>query len=322
MKVSLTQLPKHLLPKYDIFIASASYEERSLSVMRSVLPEVSFIDRVVSVSMPHLELIKSNLKFFIENGFSVLEIDNTNQILTARNILEVIVSTISDNRDASFLIDISTFTRQTLLILVRLLRNLLGSNNAIHFLYTCAKEYAVGLPEREKWLSKGIIEVNSVYGYLGVIKPSRPYHLIILMGYELERAISLINAYEPSLITVGYGKKNGSISDEHYKLNKIRIEELICEYPNAKSFEFSCTDIETSKKDILNHINLYKGFNTILSPMNNKIATIACGLAAFEDDTIQISIAIPAIYNHENYSSPGDECYILNVPSLVKDLEP
>ena len=52
---------------------------------------------------------------------------------------------LSENSSASFLIDITTFTRQTLLILLRLLRNTLTEKNQIQFLYVPAKEYSIGL---------------------------------------------------------------------------------------------------------------------------------------------------------------------------------
>ena len=60
---------------------------------------------------------------------------------------------------------------------------------------------------------------------------SRPYHLIILMGYEVERASTLISVYEPSRITIGYAKKIDSIDDKHYELNKKRFAELLDEFP-------------------------------------------------------------------------------------------
>jgi hypothetical protein len=224
MKVSLDTVKDSLKKHYDVFIASASYEERSESIINAIDAEIKFDYKLVSLSIPHKDLIKENLSVFEKKGFTIVEVNNSNQIETVSNFVLQLNNILENRPKASFLIDITTFTRQTLLILIRLLRNSLTKENEIQFLYTPAKEYSIGLPYNEKWLTRGILEVNSVFGYSGVIRPSRGYHLIILMGYEVERASSLINAYEPSRITVGYARKDDSISDEHYELNKQKFD--------------------------------------------------------------------------------------------------
>jgi hypothetical protein len=171
----------------------------------------------------------------------------------------------------------------------------------------------------EKWLTKGILEVNSVFGFSGKIRPSRPYHLVILMGFEVERASSLILEYEPAKISVGYAKQKSSISDELYNLNKSRFEELQCEFPGMDQFEFSCTNINECKSDILAQIKKFSNFNVIVSPMNNKISTVACALAAFDNDEIQLAIAVPAVYNVDNYSEPSNNFYLLDTQDFLKE---
>lgn len=318
MVTTLDKLKDKLEKHYNVFIASASYEKRSLSIINSIGNEIKFDHKLVSLSIPHKNLIKENLAVFNEKEFSIVEISNTNQIETVNNFLFQINNILEKNPNASFLIDITTFTRQTLLILFRLLRNSLMKESKIQLLYTPAKEYSIGLPYKDKWLTRGILEVNSVFGYSGIIRPSRPYHLIILMGFEVERASSLITAYEPSKITVGYARKTASISEEHYQLNKLKFDELLTEFPNAESFEFTCIDVLECKKEIIKQTQKHIGHNIIVSPMNNKISTLSCALAAFDNDELQLAIAIPAIYNYENYSIPGDGCYLIEMPDFVK----
>jgi hypothetical protein len=317
--VTLLNNIKDLLKEhYDVFITSASYEERSLSVLTSIGNKVSFGQKIVSLSVPHKELIKENLFVFEQMGFTITNVNNTNQIETVNNLIRNINGVLYKNPKASFLIDITTFTRQTLLILFRLLRNSLTQVNEIQFIYTPAKEYSVGLPYEDKWLTRGILEVNSVFGYSGIIRPSRPYHLIILMGFEVERASSLITAYEPTKITVGYASKDDSISEDHYQYNKLKFDELLSEFPYAESFEFSCVNVLNSKLEVLKQAKKHHGYNVIVSPMNNKISSLSCALAAFDNNEIQIAIAIPAIYNYKNYSLPGDTCYLLDMPDFIK----
>lgn len=317
MVTSLANLNKSLSEHYNVFMASASYEDRSLSIMEQ-LEYINFNHKFVSYSSPHSFIIQDNLSIFKKNDFTPIEVNNTNQIETVNNLLSVLNSVLSEDPNSSFLIDISTFTRQTLLILLRLLRNSLSSNNKIQFLYTPAKEYSIGLSYADKWLTRGVLGVSSVFGFSGIIKPSRPYHLIVLMGFEVERALALIESYEPSKITIGYAKKCDSVSEEFYELNKNKFEQLLSEFPIAQPFEFSCINVEDSNKELLLQVQKYDDYNTVIAPMNNKISTIACAQAAFVNSAIQLAIALPAIYNYKNYSIPSDKCYLVEIPNFIK----
>lgn len=319
MKKKIEEISTILLKKYDALFVSASYEERCLSITKQIVKEIDFTYKFVSEVMSMEEFIEKRLGYFTkENDFQLVQVDTRDQILTVDNILKCINEVLKNNSQASFLIDISTFTRQTLLILLRLLRNILDNNNIIQLLYTPAKEYSIGLPNENKWLSKGILEINSVYGYSGIIRPTRPYHLIVLMGYEVERASSIINEYEPTIISIGIAPEKESISKELHELNRKRFEALLNEFPNAESFEFSCIDAEICKNDLLKQVEKYPNCNTIITPMSNKISTVACALAAFENNEIQVVIAIPAVFNTENYSIPGDQCYKLDIENFYK----
>lgn len=319
MSIKLENINSVLERSYTAMFASASYEERSVSIISHIFDHIIIDKKYVSLSTPHKQFIQKNLSLFIDKfGFMEIEISNLDQLRTAGNIINAIAEVIEYKKNANFLIDITTFTRQTLLILIRLLRNILNSENKIDFVYSPAKEYSVGLPEQDKWLTKGILEVNSVFGFSGIIRPSKPYHLVILMGYEVERASSLIDEYEPDKISIGFSAKDENINIEHYNLNLERVEALRKEFPGAESFEFACLDIEAGKLDILNHVDKYQGFNTVISPMNNKLSTISAGLVAFEREEVQLAIAIPALYNTENYSIPSDCFYKFNISNFSK----
>ena len=223
MTILLKELKKTLKKHYDVFLTSASYEKRCLSIMDAVNNVIDFNYKFVSLSIPHKDLMKENLEIFKRNKFVIIEINNAEQVKTATNFIEHIGQVLNENPKATFLVDITTFTKQTLLILLRILRESLYESNQIQFLYTPAEEYSIGLEYADKWLSRGVIKVNSILGFAGIIKPSNLYHLVILMGYEVERAAALINAYEPSKISVGYARKDDSISDAHYQINKLKL---------------------------------------------------------------------------------------------------
>lgn len=318
MNTSVNSLHEILNKKYDVFIAAASFEERSFTITESIFSKIDFDYKYVVAVLHNRDFIEDTLnKFLTDYGFLKIDVDSKNQIKTVRNYLEALFTVTKHNPDASFLIDVSTFTRQNLLILLRLLRNTLSvSKNKIDLVYSIAAEYAVGLTEEHKWLSKGVLNVNSVFGYAGNMLPSKPYHLIIMMGYEVERASSLIYEYEPAKISIGIAKRNNE-NDQHYELNEKKFLEIMDEFPTANKFEFSCFEVLSCKREILEQVNKYKNYNVVISPMNNKISTLALSLASFENNNIQIAIALPVIYNYDGYSRPGGNCIYLNGSELL-----
>jgi hypothetical protein len=320
-EVTLTSLHENLEKHYDVFIASASFEVRSLSITKNIFSKIEFGRKIILAETYNRDYIQIHLdKFKTDYDFEIVDTNSLNQLETVDNILVVINDVLHKNPNSSFLIDITTFTRQNLLILVRLLRNnLFKTKNSLVCLYAKASDYAVGLPEEEKWLSKGVMSVHSIFGYVGSMLPSKPYHLIILMGYDVERAVSLIEAYEPSKITIGIGSEESSLSKNHYELNKRRYNELLEEFPTAENFEFSCSSVE-SVDIILSQVKKYPNYNVVITPMNNKISTLFLASASFKDKNIQIAIATPLVYNYTGYSSPGTECFIIDANEfLLKD---
>ena len=72
------------------------------------------------------------------------------------------------------------------------------------------------------------------------------------------------------------------------------------------------------KSAILEQAKKYNDYNVIVSPMNNKISTVSCALAAYDNENIQLAVAIPMVYNSEMYSTPGDYCYLIEIPEFLK----
>ena len=65
-------------------------------------------------------------------------------------------------------------------------------------------------------------------GYMGEMKPAMPLHLVVMLGFEYERAQQAIDAYEPDYISIGYGiSSTESISSVAGKLNVKFKEKLI-----------------------------------------------------------------------------------------------
>jgi hypothetical protein len=109
------------------------------------------------------------------------------------------------------------------------------------------------------------------------------------------------------------GDPNESISKSLFDVNKWFHGKLIERYREVKHFVFSCEDSTHTKDAILKQVQDYPGYNVQIAPMNTKISTVGVALAAMEDTAIQICYALPAEYNREGYTSPGDFAYVFKL---------
>lgn len=317
----IAELPSHIATHYDLFVGSVSYEDRCLEIYDNLKNEVSFEKVLWLYSKEHKPYFYDRLNSLVCANATQIELVAESQMSAAAAIAGQLALTLAKKQDASFLVDVTTFMRQNLLIFLRVIRNMLSKSNLIDLLYSPAEEYGVGMTLQDKWLSRGVLRVESVLGYAGIIRPSQPYHLIVLMGYEVDRAAALIAAYEPSKVTIGYSCRAESINDDQFDLNLERFRALASEFPSARQFEFSCVDIGKTKAAILCEVDRYTNHNVVVAPLNNKVSTVACALVAFERKEVQITTAVAALYNVDSYSSVGDSAQILEVEGLLKSRE-
>lgn len=247
-----------------------------------------------------------------------MELSTRNPLISANNIQAALTGLSIANRVC--LVDISTFTHESLLILFKLLIIHRESGEQIFLAYTNAAEYNPGVPNEKKWLSYGVREVRTVLGFAGEIMPSKRSHLIVLVGYEHERASELISTFEPDVLSLGHGKSGTQTALQHHETNQHffgLVRQAVATHPGVNTFEFSCNDPVATKLAILEQIVRYPDHNHIIAPMNTKLSTIGAGLVASEDSKIQICYAEPLLYNYNNYSFPGENCYLLELNELL-----
>ena len=233
--------------------------------------------------------------------------------VTANVITSAVISRMKEIGTGTVLLDITTFTHEHLLILMALIRNH-GLPCQVLLGYTGAAEYSTNTDEESVWLSRGVGQVRSILGYPGDMAPSRRLHLIVLVGFEVERARTLIEIMEPSKLSLGIGAQEKSISSRHYARNerfRNRLQEFqmrqLQTQTEVDKFTFSCVDPDEARDAILLQAAKYPEFNTAVCPMNTKISTIGVGLAALQDPRLQVAYAAVAEYNEAGYSTPGEE---------------
>lgn len=298
----------------DYFLVSSSFEERCLSISKE-LKDLDF-KKIIFYNSNELEKIIENsiiLEQLFEKDTQRIELTTDDPVFNYIHIYNIINEIIRESASKpNIFIDTTTFTHETLLVLVRLLNFHSLDLGKIYISYTGAKEYSIKEKlDEDKWLSKGIKDIRTVIGYPGFSDPTRENHLLILFGFESDRTKRLIDEFEFDNITLGFATKENSIQANHQCINSERHKKLVTEY-DADTFEFSLIDVDTVKNGILKYLETdkYKEMNTVIAPMNNKISTIGAGLAAIQNENIQITYARANIYNISGYSMPNDDVYI------------
>lgn len=315
IKEKIESIEKLLPPKSYGLICFSSFEERCLSVpiaISSYTISKAFIlcncgNGVPVQNMSNAKLIKDKIK-----SAEIMEIDIENPVFVSDCMMKII-STLIEKKIKNLLIDISTFTHETLLILLRLLYE----NNmfdVIYCLYNGAVAYSVGDKKEEVWLSKGCKDVRNVIGFPGIQKPSQNTHVIILSGFEIERATRLLELLEPDILSLGDGMEPTDSNHEdlmNYFKEKFLKWKKSFQNNEPDSFKFSCCDVEKTVNLLTSFVERNPKENYIIVPLNTKLSTLAVGIVALRKPDIQVCYAIPEMYNVVNYSKPSNNITLI-----------
>ena len=143
---------------------------------------------------------------------------------------------------------------------------------------------------------------------------SKKDHLIIVVGYEFEKAIRLIELMESDKLTLIYDKLESQLTSKNKESNQ-NYTKLIHQMASAydiNTISISCNDSNAVCEKILNDV-LCKDKNNLIIPMNNKITTIGVAKTAFQNQDIQLCYSVPNMYNYKNHSKTSEDVYVFNV---------
>lgn len=322
-KLPLSGLNKELVNKNFVLFLGLGFDQRSLSALSNIdpalpkktigllnplrpgTPQTNYGEAFLAAAGKHSEILGAKSNSLIETIDCIQDRLNSDDI-----------------KDLEILIDITALSHELLIAFIGLLHseNLLDKT---YLLYTGAEEYSFNTTAEQKWLSRGVVDIRSVLGFPGTMLPSKKLHLIIMAGFESERALEVISRYEPSRLTIAYGSKEQSISEKHH-LNNIEYAQtiLVTLLENSISMneihqlEFSCTDPFLTKKAITSYIEKFPNENIVICPLNTKTSTVGVTLAALEMSNIQICYAQPAEYNVSGYASPGNTITLIKLARI------
>lgn len=307
--------------KIDLFICSSSFEERCFSlpnVIKDISPQQTLI---IFNKNEYQEIIYNADKIQVLFGKKTTKVAiSSDEPIKSSQLINSSIEDVFKKKIDNILLDATTFTHESLLVIIKLLYFRKDRFKKLFVGYVGANDYSLNEEKLEdKWLSNGIKEIRSVLGYPGSLSPARNYHLIILFGFELERTKKLIDESQFDRISIGFGYKGKSIQNKFQELNCDRHKELVKSYPLAEEFEISLIDPYEARDKILEQAQKYPNYNIIVAPMNNKISTVGASLAAIINPKIQIIYAKSVNYNVNGYSTPKDDCYIFEVKFNYED---
>lgn len=304
------------LGNIDLFICSSGFEERATSLgstlnKTSVKNSVIFhLDDTYNSAFNNLATIKHNL-----TAIKTVEYPKNKPVSTFDIFFFELRTYFEDKREINVVVDITTFTREVLLILIKVLslQDFINHFN-VQLVYTPSEDY----PE---WLTKGVREIRSIFGYSGLQYPSKKLMLVMLSGFEMARTEEIIDSFEPNKLILGNASGIDAINSSLAERAKKNYDYLLDRFEPSiiDTFQFSCKNIIESKQSLKEVISKYEQeYNIVVSPMNNKISTLAVALLAIENENIQICYASANQYNIKDYSKGSDYFMTYNFNELLK----
>jgi hypothetical protein len=293
--------------RQHLFIGCSSFEPRCAVVAGRIAPSElwrraiifrSAEYRSLGESQPHFESLSAQALRF--SGVAPLSVtfglDRPAEFIDVvrENLLAAIA------REPTHVVcDITTFPRQELIVLIRLLREV-GHSLSLDVYYTDAGQYATEHPDG--WLTRGVRSVTPIVGFGGVQPPGKKKLLLMLLGHEPERSAITWKRHQPfrTILVKTAAEEDSTLPVIVDALHKEVFEllagaEVISGLPAHGVMETRDLVLRIAWA---NAARMY----TIVAPLGTKLQTLGAALAAMEDRRIQLSYAVPAVYNYESYS--------------------
>jgi len=293
----------------DLFLSCISYEPRSVGVLEKLNKEYRATTGlfVINKKFQNFSKVQEN-KMNVNNALEkFLFFKNTDYILTSidnpiKIIIEIdkILKRDFQNKKSSGItitLDITAFPRCELLPLIYYLRHL-SYVNSIRILYACPEGYG-------NWLSKGYKYSTIPPFFEGPPTFEKKTGLLLLTGFEYDRAIALIDDLEPSTVIIGrpipgtssnFVNKSDKIIDKLKQTRKVKSQ--IYDIPADNPF--------LCKKLIEEIIEQQsKNFDFYVSTMGTKLEVLGTYLAyeaGMKNPKFRVIYPIPLAYNVGDYS--------------------
>ncbi len=300
----LTSLKPTVEGQTEVFIGCASFEDRCLGVLSLMAPDHRFDHSFLCVYDDFSEARRTNVKTMTESlkahgPLSVLDASEENP---SRSIAELLtqVRAIVSRSGARVTLDISTFTKRHLLLLLHGLDDA-GIWDSLRILYTEPKEYVVDMYVP---MSMGIKEVAPIPTFTNLRPSDKPVLLVIMLGYEGDRAMALFQSIEPNetMLLVPKPAYRPEWEGRTEELNN-QLVTLLGEDSIAYADSRDPVQVKTALGSILGTRYPTKDWTCLVSPLGTKPQTV--GLYCFwreNPDSCAVVYAQPLKHNERYYS--------------------
>lgn len=187
-------LQNNLLSRYDLFLCSAGYEERTLGCLQKIQNNTKFGSALINLFKPDdPDLLNKNLEN-LEKIKTLL-----NPITDDKKVFEIMPNNPSDFNDMliknldnveSILIDVTSFTR---LFLYSILNICIQKRLKVHLAYSEPKDYTMNF-------AQGLEEIVIMPSNPGIPDQSKKILMVLFLGWEHLRLGSVIEEWEPDKI--------------------------------------------------------------------------------------------------------------------------
>lgn len=290
--------------KDDVFIACASFEERTTVIAKKLDVKYkisnSFVFKYCEENRTNLRDINFERLMSVLGGHSKnifpLICDHHDPLDGIYKFKKLCGNRSIELKNKNIAIDMTTFTKQYLLVLMKFLEE--QKPASVRLFYTEPDDYAV------KWrkpLSYGLIDIISVPTFGGHFYTEKVSLLILLLGYEGDRAYAIWEKLSPyrTIILIGKPSFRDSWEGRVEEINK----KLISKLPKDSVNYIPTLDPFEVRKNLDILIEKFsQKFNIAISPLGPKPQVVGCYLSVRKYSDVQIVYAIPKFHNEEYFS--------------------
>jgi len=278
---------------YDYYITVSSWEERSFLSAKQTCSEHSIKNALIFYTKEYEENTEENTNKLISLFddckilYKKVIFSNLNQ-LTSWKVLDKEISTV---KNSTVLFDISTMPRDVIWYFLHFFNQY---NCDVSIIYSKPTYYG-------GWLSKDAGKPRLIYNHSGITNLDNPTALLIVTGFDLERASQLIQYFEPKITFLALQK--GEQFDNHKKNIEIHLENIRT-YCEVDHFFFDSFTKDGGYEELRNRMSTEVGqYNIVSSSLGPKPSTVA--LYKLQKDYPQIALCyVPSSqYNVINYSN-------------------
>lgn len=296
--------------KDGLFLSCISYEERTVNSFRK-FDESYRAERHILFTMKEFEGNQKLRKYGKEieqilrirqGEFSHLKVSIADPVSALESFIMLIKKLKLRKAMKSVTIDISTFPRNSLMVLLKYLREI--EKGKVRILYTAPEVYATQIGEKMTW---GIHRVMPLPFFSGTPISGKQRLLVIFIGFESERALFLWEKHQPNRTILFVGKP--AYKESWELMSKYRHQEIIGKN-NVTIEEVSTIDfLEAYRKLNKTYLEHRRNYNISIAPLGTKLQLLGIYLHAVEHTDVQLTYATVEGYNTENYSKGIEKLY-------------